>query len=252
MPKFITKELDPEAFQAGIWISKANTLSPLLIKSERGANWQSLKDSFEEQGKLTQFFANFAIIGGIAQYTAENNSQAGLVTRLDVYFRHPEIEEMRYDFDHFGEQVVAGPKWDELDEKEKKTNTYFEFLGEKFVFTGPPRVYQGIFATSIFPSQAPENVAELVQEVDELAEKCKENSASDAMVTPELIVKQNYLLFAADKGRVIQLPFKNPTDYDLSKAKDFGLVEVKDGKLLYHPAGDRTQTIDFSPAMYRE
>lgn len=235
----ITKEVDIFAFQSGIFFSKANLLSPVAVYPETG--FQSLETFLDGQKEYSQQWVSYAGPAGIGQYSLKHGP-ANIVARFNTHFRHPTKEEMSWDFEHYGEQVL-GPIVNEVpkDEVEKyKGNTRIRVFGEDFYFTGPPRMIKSVFLTRVFPGEMPEDISRFIKEVDEASE------------IGEMIVSQGYQFFHAEKGRMLYLPFGKVEEFDSSKASLFGTVEIEDRIMTYYPMGDKSHPVDFTEAIINE
>ncbi|MBI3334449.1 hypothetical protein HYZ97_03095 [Candidatus Pacearchaeota archaeon] len=237
--KMITRETEIHAFQAGIFMSDADVFSPVAIYPNR-ADSQTLQDFFDEQQTHPSQWMSYAGPAGIGQYSLRRRKPAGVLARFDIHFRYPTDDEMQTDFQHFGEQVL-GPTVKEVpkDEREKyKGNGVFRLWGKDHYFTGPPRLIKSVFLSRVFPADIPADVSDLVREVDEVAE------------TGDMITSQGYQFLHSIDGKIMYLPFGKIEDFDTSKMKMFGTMEMDGKRLVYLPNGDRSHPIDFSQAMH--
>ncbi|MBS3134593.1 hypothetical protein J4214_05165 [Candidatus Woesearchaeota archaeon] len=177
---------------------------------------------------------------GIGQYSLKKGS-AGILARLDIYFRQASPREMRVDFENFGEQVV-GPAVKDIHEEEKekyKDNEIFMIFGRDHYFIGPPRIIKSLFLTRVFPGEVPTDISSLVKEVDEHAE------------TGERVIFQHYQFLHATEGKIRYLSFRKIEDYNPSKLSLYGLIKIADRKMTYYPNSNPNKPIDFTSALYK-
>ncbi len=238
--KVVTREVDIHSFQSGIFFSNADLFSPVSVRPIN-FGFQSLKNFFEEQKTIPSQWSSYAGPAGIGQYSLREGIPAGVLARFDVYFRSPTKEEMEYDFNIFGEQVL-GPSVKEASEEERKSyenNEMFKFWGENHYYLGPPRIVKGSFLTRVFQEGLPNDISELVAEVDSFSED------------GNMISSQGYQFIHAESGRMQYLPFRKVEDYNTLKLKFFGLVELIGKKMYYYPNEDKSLSIDFTEALCR-
>jgi len=235
---FITKETDVHAFHAGIFFSEADLISPVSIYPS--VDFQTLENFHEESKAYPSQWMTYAGPAGIGQYSLKKGP-AGALAKVEVHFRHPSTDEMKHDFNEFGEQVL-GPPVKEVPEEEKqsyKNNAIFKLWGDDHYFMGPSRIVKSVFLTRIFPGDLPEDISRVVQEVDELSEK------------DEMIVPQGYQFLHAKEGKMHYMPLGKKEDYRPSKLDLLGFVEINNGSMTYYPKGDKNHPIDFTVAIRR-
>lgn len=248
-PVFVTKEIDPVAFQAGIWMSKATMLSPFVIEPEN-IN-QTLEDTFNEQKRIIPIWVQYAVIGGIGQYSLKNEP-SGILGKLAIHFRHPTESEMKKDFSNFGDQVT-GPAVGEAGSEENsyKSNAVFELWGKNHYFVGPERIVKAIFSTRVFPGELPEKIKKYAEEVssDGESEKHLDNGPEGYTVVPQ----PGLQFFHADKGVISYRSLKDVEDYNPNKLLRWGVVVREQAsspdtrnKLLFLPKGLHEDAKDFS------
>ena len=236
----VTKELDLSSFLSGIFMFDANLLSPVVICPKKSDS-QSLQDFFEEQKTPVNLWASYAGVAGIAQYSLKKGTPTGALARLDAHFRFPTEEEMQTDFENFGEQVL-GPSLAEVSEEKKenyKCNGVFTFFGQPHYFVGPPRLVASLFYCRVFQGNLPKDISDLVREIDGLAE------------SGEMIVPQGYHFLHSRNGELKHSAFQKPEEYDPSKLKKSGFVELTATKMIYYPTEDRTNSLDYTPVLQR-
>jgi|GEM_PF-3328572 len=201
----------------------------------------------EEIERALTKWSSYASIGGVAQYSlwkrapiyTSERTPAGVLGKFDIEFRPASPEEAHADFERFGEQVV--PKtWADADERERKTGTKINFLGEDFLYDGPLRVAGFHFTTRVFGGEFPDDISQAIAEVNENAPK------------RELIVHQGYHFFHADNGRIMYSAFFRPEEYCAGKSKLFGDVIISDGRMAFFPNGNRVDAKDFSDLLMKE
>ena len=234
---FFTKELDVRSFQAGIFISDAALLSPVVIYPSSAV--QSLDDYLREQKEHPRQWMSYAGPAGVGQYSLKRHEPAGLLARFDVHFRYPTDDEMRSDIQWYGEQVL-GPCVQEISEDERQryaNNAIVRIVGDDHFFVGPPRIIKSVFLTRVFANDLPEDITPLLNDVDEAAER------------GPLITFQGYQFIHAVDGRMKYVAFWQARDYDTSKLKLFGTVEIKGRKMTYFPGVDKKTPTDFSVAL---
>jgi hypothetical protein len=241
MATMITKEVDVHAFQAGILLAQADLLSPVAIQVVKGPYVpQTLKDFYDVMKSHPNQWSYYAGPAGIGQYSLITGRPAGVLARVDSYFRIPSDEEMGEDVQSFGEQVI-GPAVsqvpDEQREKYKNTGIYRVF-GEDFYFGGPTRLDKTVFLTRVFPGGLPDDISKLNKDIEGVSE------------VGEMIFPQGYHFLHADNGNMRYLPFRKPTDYDPAKLTDFGKVRMEREKLMFYSA-DGDVTVDISNTSYR-
>ncbi len=238
--KIITRELEVLPFQNGIFMSDADLLSLVAVYSHGGH--QTLQNATEEQRIQPSRWMSYAGPAGIGQYSLRRGKPAGVLARFDAHFRHTTTDEMTDDFNNFGEQVL-GPEVCEVAEADRvkyKNNGLFYPFGndEQFYFVGPPRLIKSVFISRVFLGDIPDDVSELVSEVDAAAE------------TGEMITSQGYQFLHSRGGRIQYLAFGKDGGYDKSKLRLFGTIEMSDRLMLFYPNGDRRQPIDFTSTIY--
>jgi hypothetical protein len=239
----ITKEIDVDAFRAGLFMWKANVLSPIEIQFPPRVSSMRLEEACDNLNTLNNGFFPWTIQGGIGLYSLVQGP-AGLLTRLDTLMRNATKSEMERDWQYFGEQVM-GPEVGNDKTGEYKNNPTFKALDSEFYYIGPPRLVGARFATRVFPGNMPEEgkLSEIVKQVDELG-------LEQGQTPKGKVFFQGYQLFHADKGRIYVNGFREFEDYDSDETEFFGNIEVfKRGHfpgLRFYPRGDREKEKDFS------
>lgn len=240
MTKFTTKEIDPLTFQAGIWMTEANLVSPVIVEAEE-QYFQPLSQFFKEIEKTRGIFLGYGLVGGIAQYSVENQSAVGLLFRQDMHFRHTTQDEREHDVEWFGEQVAPYPLDDEeVTSKMREDHPCtVELFGKPWIYTGPERLISDNYTCRVFPGTEPDNIAELVKEID------------GAVIPKDQSAFQRYILFVSDKGVLRQVAFGKPEEYSPAESSDFGVVEIRNDQLMFYPGGNRQEARDFSEVMHQ-
>lgn len=236
LPLMIVEEMDPVAFQAGIFMSKASVLGPVAVYAPEGH--QGLRHYFEIQKEQPSSLIGWVGPAGVGQYSLKHGP-AGVLGRLDIHFRFPTSEEMHTDFDGFGDQVV-GPRVDEVPEDEREKydgNAIFQLWGEDHYFIGPPRIVKSVLLSRVFAGDKPNDISELVDDIEKIAE------------TDTLVVPQSYHLIHAIDGLLTCTAFPDLESYDGSKVRPYGFVKTADGTLTYYPGEDESTAVDFSVAL---
>ena len=241
----ITDETDPLTLISGIFISGADTLSPVAIYPEIYP--QSLEEACNATKNHPSQWMSCAAIAGIAQYSLKH-SPAGVLARWDIHFRHPDDYEMREDVQNFGNQVI-GDKISGVpdDEKEKfKNNAIFYPFDDKeaFYFTGPPRVRKSVFLTRVFPGELPESLDDFVGQI---------KLAQDSDKSNPMVIPQCYQFLHATDGKLVYSPFalEKTNEYNPDNLKPYGHVEIANGEMNYFPPGKENHPIDFTENLHR-
>jgi hypothetical protein len=231
---FVTGEMEDRfAFHAGIFVTRANTLVPFAVHAE-SADFQVSNQINEEFAKAGSTWASCAVPAGIGQYSLFHGP-AGLVARSEAYFRPVTPDEAEWDFDMYGDQVL-GPRVEDVPEDEREGKVIIPFLGRDHVYEGPSeRLLKMVFVTRFFQGEIPEDITDLVKEVDG--------------AVPDLNLRkiQKYDFFHAENGRAVGMAFRKPEDFDPTKLEHFGDVEIM-GKtrLWFYPKGEKDKAIDMS------
>ena len=242
---FVTKEIDLEAFHAGIFTTGARALSPIVMSEEDAGELQSLEQFYDLQNNFSEHLRDWVSYvgpGGIGQYSLIKNPQVNVLGRWDIYFRHPTLEEIEHDLNHYGDQVF-GPNVLEVSRAESKSyrgHTVFR-LGEDYhYFTGPPRLRKSIITTNVFPGDLPEDLTPHLQQLEKM------------VGTDNLAVFQSYQFLHADNGSLFYSAFNKPQDYNSSKLKEIGLVEITGSgqEMRFYPDGNKDRPIDFTGLMH--
>ena len=242
----ITCEVDPLTFTSGIFMSSADLISPVSIQAEPTYP-QSLQEALKAPEDHPGRWSSCAAVAGIAQNSLRNKP-AGVLARFDIHYRNADTDEMNYDFQNFGEQVM-GPRVSEVPEGERdkwENNNIFNPFGDQdaFYFIGPPRVVKSMFLTRVFPGELPESLDSLVADL-----KAIQKSNEDPMVTP-----QCYQFFHATDGKLLYSPFvlSKTNEYNPTQLNPHGHVEISDQRMTYFTGDDRRPGIDFTENLYRE
>ncbi len=244
---FGTKEIELEAFHRGIFITNASVLSPVVMSEEDAGELQSLEQFYDLQSNFSEHLRDWVSYvgpGGIGQYSLIKNTQVNVLGRWDIYFRHPTLEEIEHDLNHYGDQVF-GPNVLEVSRAENKSyrgHTIFG-LGEDYhYFTGPPRLRKSIITTKVFPGDLPEDLTSHLQQLEKIVK------------TDNLVVFQTYQFLHADKGSLLYSAFNKPEDYDSSKLNKMGSVEIEitdsNRAMTFYAGSDRSHPIDFIGLMH--
>jgi len=238
-----TDVIDVGVFRTGLFVWKANVLSPIEIQFSPGASSVKLEKAVDNLNSLNNGFFPWTIQGGIGLYSLIKEP-VGLLTRLDTLMRKATKEEIERDWQYFGEQVM-GPEVGNDKEGEYKNNPIFKALGSEFYYVGPPRLTRARFTTRVFPGSIPEKgkLSEIVKQVDELG--LEEGQASDGEM-----VFQGYQLFHANKGKINYKGFEKFEDYNSDEMESFGEIELFKGEplpqLIFYPRGNKNNGKDFS------
>jgi len=233
--KIVTDELDIFEFQKSIFRLNADFFSPVGVYP-KNLKFQSLQDFFEEQKIQPSQWMAYAGPAGIGQYSLKRGRPAGVLAKFDVHFRNPTEDEMQWDFQNFGEQVL-GPAVVEVpaNEREKyKNHKIFKVWKEDHYFTGPPKIVKSLFLSRVFSGDIPKDISDLVRQVDEAAE------------TGEMITAQGYQFLHSTDGKMKYLPFGKTEEYNPSKLNAFGFVEIENGRMIYYPKEDKSHPIDYT------
>ena len=236
--EFITKETDIHAFQAGIFISDAELLSPVAIYPRSG--YQRPWEMTEELSHAASAWASYAGPAGICQFSVKNKKPAIAVARFNAYFRQPYQEEIAEDFHELGDQVV-GPSLEKASEEDKKRPTGMLF-GKPHIYMGPERAEKAVFVTRVVKGEMPDVIYEYIKEVDEASED------------GDMIVSQGYQVFFAKDGRLLYcaLSPKEPEKYDSGSMRHYGDIDITDGRMTWYPKGDRSNPVDFTETIRRD
>ena len=231
-----TGEVDVHAFQASIFMWGAHILSP-VVPPDKPATYQTLEYQLNKTGELIQKgirdWSAYAGAAGITQYSLVKGS-AGVLGRANTRFRWAESKEVSADLNGFGDQVI-GPPVAEADEELKK-RPHFSLLGKPHIYTGPERLVKISIVSRAFPGELPEDITDLIREVDEASE-------NDPMAT-----SQGYYLFHAENGVLRHQAFGKPEKFDPKKMLLHGRLERTDKTMTWLPEGS-SQRIDFTGAM---
>ena len=250
-----TGVIDVHAFNAGLFMWKADVLSPIEFNFEDPRfPVRPLEDAMSDMNGLNNRFFPFVVQGGIGLYSLVEGP-AGLLTKYDIEMRRATKKEMERDFQYFGEQVM-GAEVGTGEDEEHKGNSTFKVWGKDYYYVGPPRFIRARFATRVFPGEMPDRdgLAEIVGQVDELGlEEGKTDSLGE-------VVAQGYRLFHADKGKIRHAGFGKfeGEGYDLSQMDElFGEVDIFDGDqylpfIAFYPGGDRDNERDFSAVLHKD
>ncbi|MDD2823490.1 MAG: hypothetical protein PHQ59_05430 [Candidatus Daviesbacteria bacterium] len=237
MATLTTKEVDIQAFQAAIFTSDADLISPVVIEEREGPYIiQTLPDFFAAMKRHPNWWSSYAGPAGIGQYSLITGKPAGVLARVDAHFRTPSDREIREDFQQFGEQVM-GPAVSEVPRAQKdqyKNASVFQCFGESYYFSGPPRLNRTTFLSRVFPGMLPSDISGLVKDIESISED------------GEMIVNQGYHLFHAVDGKISYLPFREVIDYDPIKLTEFGRMSMVWDKLLFYPS-NTNKPVDFTP-----
>jgi len=239
----ITDVIDVNAFRAGLFMWKANVLSPIEIQFSPRHSSVRLEEACDSLNSLNNGFFPWVVHGGIGLYSLIEGP-AGLLTRLDTLMRKATKDEMERDWQYFGEQVM-GPEVGGDKEGEYQNNPTFKALDSEFYYIGPPRLLKARFATRVFPGDMPERgeLSEIVKQVDEL--RLEEGQTPDGEV-----IFQGYQLFHTNKGKIYFNGFEEFEDYNPNELESFGDIEVFKGgylpKLIFYPRGNKNNAKDFS------
>lgn len=227
---FITKEIEVGPFKAGILISEADLLSPVVVHAEK--THQRPWDVDEQITKALSAWAAYAGPAGIGQFSLGNNQNIIALGRVNTYFRKPLEEEIKEDIDTLGEQVLDESK----PEDEGKAYIITKGWMKGLKYTGPERLVKTVILTRVKRAQ-PYDISDLLTDVDRDSEK------------GEMIVTQGYHLLSAQKGTIFYTAFMEREKYDRNKLELFGQVEIKDKKMIWLPKGDKKNPIDYTPEL---
>lgn len=229
----MTEERDIHSFQAGIFAFGADILVPVGIVA-RSHRFQPLQDFFAEMERHPEVWSAYAGPAGVGQYSL-THGPAGVLSRVNVYFRNPTQEEAAVDYMHFGEQVM-GSKLSELGAG-RVARASFRSMGDWWEYAGPERIEKSVFVTRVFSGAMPSDVSDIVREVDAKSG------------TGDMIVPQGYQFMHATDGRILYGAFARAEDFYPDKLTVFGSVEIKGREMTYFPGEDRSHPIDFSLAL---
>lgn len=236
--KMITDDVSIHAFHAGIFISRADVLSPVVLyPMER--ELQLLRDAVEDQKNLSSVWASCAGPAGIGQYSLRYGTPTGVLARYEVHGRDPVRQEMFADFEDFGEQVL-GPSVAEMRsaaENQYRRNPVFDYAGEAHYFTGPLRIVKAVFISRVFTGEVPEDITDVIEELDTL------KGVGDK------IGFGGYHFLHARNGCLQEQTFRNKEAYKPEALESWGRVEMKGVKMVYYPS--RGNSIDFTSMIHR-
>ena len=231
---FGTREIeDRHVFQTGIFVTDASIISPFVVHAET-KDFQVSNQINEEFDKATRTWCSCAVPAGIGQYSLLLGP-AGLVVRVEAYFRPVTQAEAEEDHHQYGDQVL-GPRVEDVPEEERKGKLAIPSLGVQHVYEGPEqRLLRIAFVTRVFPGSIPEDITDLVRDVD------------GAVPESDMRKLQRYDFFHAEDGRIVSAAFDKPKEFDPAKLEHFGDVEIKGRtRLWFYPKGDREQAVDIS------
>ena len=235
-----TEEVDGREFQKHIFLLNANVLSPVIWEAEQGR--QTLEEASEIHKEFMRGWTPWAIAGGIGLYSLKRKKPVGLLARVDLLFRDATDDEMRDDFDHFGEQVAPYPVGESADiDRQYKDNPRVQVFGAPFYYAGPPRLIKAVIPTRVFQGGIPSWLVKFKSEIDRIA------LAPTAPGIKPSVVAQGYRFFWAEQGKVYQLGFAPDdfapeggakdcriTTYNPREAKEHLFTELEfDGEILY-------------------
>lgn len=233
-----TKEVNIHDFQKEIFFANADLISPVVIQEQEKKDQyvlQTLTDVSKEMKRHSNWWSSYAGPAGIGQYSLTTGKPAGVLARVDSYFRTPSEREMKEDFQNFREQVI-GPVVSEVpvEQKEQYENVgVFQCFDENFYFSGPPRLNKTVFLSRVFPGILPSDISKLINDIEGISESGK------------MIVTQGYRLFHAIDGKMSYLPFKEIAGYDPKKLTEFGQMRMERKRLLFYPT-DTDEPVDFT------
>ncbi|MDD5193042.1 MAG: hypothetical protein PHF67_00490 [Candidatus Nanoarchaeia archaeon] len=237
---FTTDELDLGAFQAGIFFSRASTLSPVAIYEEM--EFQSLRWLLDKKNSELQQYVSCAGVAGVAQYSLLRGTPAGVLARHDVHLRNPTLGEMQADSREWGDQVL-GPivaEASEADRRQYANAPQFSVLGTPVYYSGPARIVKHVFTSRVFQGEIPGDITGLFGEVDSLA------------TMGDTIVPQGYQFLHATDGVIKYWAGEKLEDFDTSRMRTFGTVELGKNRMTFYAGETRDHPIDFSSNIYRE
>ena len=253
-PVFVTDFINIDTLKAGIFSSEASLFSPVEIRLEGEAyasspheGFQTLSDCCEGGANETQLkkalsaWASYAGVAGVGQYSIIKKKPAMALARFDILFRQPSSEEMKWDFEHFGEQVMG----EEIKKGDKRleTEAILTFGGDgenrnvnpsRYLYRGMPRFSAFIFNTIVKEGEIPNSIGSLVKEIEKSSAKAKN------------LVAQAYHFYYASDGKLSYFAFRDGKEYSKDKLMPHGELKIVDKKLIYFPKGlDGPQT-DFT------
>ncbi len=239
-----SETLHPESFLRAIFTSGADLRAS--IEFSAGSNlmeaFQRPWDVEERIKRALRDFGSYAAIAGIGQYSCTQRGKYGLIARANVYMREAEPEEIFLDLDTLGEQVV-GPEISTLPSGQKYTPIYRKgHFGDGCVYTGGPRWEKSIFATKIFQGDVPDDINQIVREVDSISE------------TGEMIRALGYHVFTAERGILRYTAFAAIADFSHRKLQPHGVVEIEPcgHRMNYLPDGSSGERVDFTSFLMRD
>jgi hypothetical protein len=232
---FVTKELDLEAFHAGIFVSDADLLSPVKVHGERRPH--HLSEIGKSIKNAMTRWASYGGVAGIAQYSLRSPDTILLLGRADVQYRISSREEIQMDVQEFGEQVMRDVKQGD------DPTAFIPIRGYSDIsYNGPMRMMRLLMMTRV--RRAPENF-DISQLIAELGAPLAEDHGID-----KRIVTEGYHLFSASHGDLHYQAFAGADKFDPANTKLFGRIEEGDGKLTWYQHG-AASGVDFTPLLKR-
>ena len=238
------REIGPDEFQTSLFESNADVFCPVIFKPEHYGLNNTLPEAIEFQNSITKNWWSLVGPAGIGQFTAKNDCSAFIIALHSALLREATLEEAMVDFSEFGEQVMG----DEVNENDPSFNdgrTSFPFLDKQFYYNGPSRIVRSEFYARTGQGNMPtlDEIKELMVEVNA---PLKNQNDYGYRREPGI-----YYFIFADRGEMHIYGFEKAEKFDFSEAQYLGNMELTNNKLLFFPAGDREEAIDFSINLYR-
>ncbi len=240
-----TREIGIHELKAGIFLTDASLFSPVVIDFESDTNiphngFQTLNHTFKggfnetRMKEALSLWGSYAGVAGVAQYSLSRKSPAFALARFDINFRDPTIEEMSWDVNNFGEQVI-GKEYNPSDLKMRGENRLLVW-GSEFVYTGPKRFDRFVFNTVVRKGSLPSSHGDLA----ELLAKIEEESPKDKLIAP-----QCFQFYHANNGKLVYSSLGLDQKYSPQELRDYGILEFKNQRLIYN-LGKGSEPIDFT------